>query len=154
MIMEDIEEHVKREQWLAKDRFDFSLGKGCKVGINIFEQYKFRVAQFTQFEQLLTQLDNTTLCKAFDWFESERLRVLLKEHFHKTKEPRYVTEIIVYRYIDCLLLERENTTSSNDIPSVRSEIASYARSFPKIASEQLIAEFEKSGILLNSPKQN
>lgn len=148
--MEDIEQLVKQKQWLAQDRFDFSPNKGCKVGENIFDRYKFQVCKFTLFEYLLTHLDNSDLCKAFDWFESNRLRSMFKQHFHKSEpEPEYATTNIVYQYLDCLLCEREGGHIGRDIPSIRSELAWYGRSFPEISSEHLITEFEKSGITLD-----
>jgi len=144
--MDNIEELVKKEQWLAKDRFKFSEGQGVELGANIFDQFKFRVCKFTLFESLLCKLDNENLCKAFDYFESNRLRAALTDHFNKTKTPVYAVEQVVYLYLESLLLERVKRDPVHDIPSVRSEVAMYARMYPNMDSNVLISEFSKSDV--------
>lgn len=144
--MQDIENLIKKEQWLAKDRFKFCEGHGVKVGKNIFDFYKFKVCKFTLFECLLCKLDNDSLCVAFDHFEANRLRVAFNDHFNKTETPLYAVEQVVYLYLETLLLERVKRAPSHDIPSVRSEIAMYARMFPNLDSNVLVSEFSKSDV--------
>ncbi|MDD9176029.1 hypothetical protein PVK62_07895 [Aliivibrio sp. S3MY1] len=148
--MEDIKALIKKEQWLAKDRFDFSEKEGVEEGINIFDNYKFTVCKFTLFENLLTNLDNDSLCLAYDYFEAERLRRCFNDHFNKTKTPINAVEKIVYIYIETLLGERVRRTFTSDIPSIRSEIATYAKMFEHMDSSTLISEFRKSGVQIGS----
>ncbi|MDN2484009.1 hypothetical protein [Vibrio agarivorans] len=148
--MQDIEEMIKKEQWLAKDRFKFTDGQGVKVGSNIFDQYKFQVCKFTLFESMLCRLDNHSLCKAFDHFEANRLRVAFNNHFNKTQTPLYAVEQVVYLYLETLLLERVKRDSSHDIPSVRSEVAMYARMYPNMDSNVLTSEFAKSEVKIST----
>ncbi|MFC5079596.1 hypothetical protein VTH8203_03989 [Vibrio thalassae] len=148
--MEDIEKLLKKEQWLAKDRFNFTDGQGVKVGANIFDQYKFQVCKFTLFESLLCELDNDNLCIAFDHFESNRLRTALTDHFNKTQTPLYAVEQVVYLYLETLLLERVKRDPIHDIPSVRTEIAMYARMYPNMDSNVLISEFSKSDVQIGT----
>ncbi|MBF4374404.1 hypothetical protein [Vibrio anguillarum] len=150
--MEDIEQLIKKEQWLAKDRFDFSQKQGVQVGVNIFDKFKFQACKFTLFESLLSKLDNDSLCQAFDYFERERLRVCFQDHFNKTKTPINVVEKIVYLYVKALLIERVKRDVASDIPSVRSEIDMYARTFPNLDSNVLISEFRKSEVQICSDK--
>ncbi|AXT74210.1 hypothetical protein [Vibrio sp. dhg] len=141
--MEDIEQILDKQQWLAKDKFDFNRSKnGCEVGVNIFNRYKFDV--FTVFEGLIVQLDNSTLCTIYDYFERARLRNVLRKHFLKIEEPRNVTELLVHRYIDLLLSERSHSCS--DISDIRSEVKWLARSLPELNSEHLISELETCGV--------
>lgn len=148
--MDDIEKLVKKEQWLAKDRFKFVEGQGAQLGANIFDQYKFGTCKFTLFESLLCKLDNDNLCKAFDHFEGNRLRTALRDHFNNTKSPVYASEQVVYLYLETLLLERVKRDPVHDIPSVRSEVAMYARMYPNINSNVLINEFSKSNVQIGT----
>lgn len=148
--MENIEELVKKKQWLAKERFKFTEGQGVEVGEKFFDQYKFQVCKFTHFESVLCELDNDSLCIAFDHFESNRLRAALTDHFNKTQTPRYAVEQVVYLYLETLLLERVKRDPIHDIPSVRSEIDMYARMYPNMDSTVLISEFSKSDVQIGT----
>ncbi|MCY9870437.1 hypothetical protein [Vibrio barjaei] len=146
--MQDIEQLIKKEQWLAGDRFKFNTEQGVEVGLDIFQLYQFNVSRFSLFESLLSKLDNKSLCQAFDYFEANRLRTIFNDHFHKTDTPQNPAHKVAHLYLQTLLRERANKDQSNDIPSVRSEIAMYGRMFPTLDSDLLINALTQANVIL------